>query len=109
MVNFLPILKWLNGFCLAEEKDGYKAGGGGRGKGEKKQKPSLLFSSVKICIFLFPPETQSNHQHTDSTLKANSITNHLQSHAQNIKPNSVTGLVGQINEATENKVLLNRD
>lgn len=70
----------------------------GMWKGEKSQEPSLLFLSVQICIFLFPPEIQSNHQQT--ALKASSITNHLESHAQNIKPNSVTGLVGQINEAT---------
>lgn len=78
--------------------------GPGRWKGKRKREPSLLLLSVQICNFLFvclfPPETQSNHQQADSTLEARSITNHLQSHAQNIKPNSVSGLVGQINEAT---------
>lgn len=75
----------------------------------EETKTFILVLPVKICIFLFPPEIQSNQQQADSTLKASSITNHLQSHAQNIKSNSVTGLVGQINEATQNKVLLNRD
>lgn len=71
----------------------------GRWKGEKNQEPSLLLLSVQIWILLFSPEIQSNHQQTALWKPVVSQITYRVMH-KNIKPNSVTGLVGQINEAT---------
>lgn len=95
-LTILEVMKWF--LFLGEEGDVYRLVVVKRR--EETRTFSLVVINANVLFFFSLQRYIATSQKTDSTLKASSITNHLQSQAQNIKPNSITGSVGQISEAT---------